>query len=130
MSGSPPTAPGPEPGRRVLVIDDNEDAAESLRVMLQLHGHAVEVALSGADGLETARRFLPEVVLCDLGLPQLDGLAVAEAMRADPELRGARLIAITGYGGPEDVERALRAGFDTHLTKPADPVRLLELVAA
>ncbi len=118
------------PGRRVLVIDDHADAAESLRVMLQLCGHAVEVALSGKDGIEMARAFLPEVVLCDLGLPHLDGLGVAEAIRADPALRGVRLIAITGYSGPEDVERALRAGFDAHVTKPADPQHLLQLVAA
>lgn len=117
-------------GRRVLVIDDNLDAAESLKVMLQLCGHAVEVALSGPDGVEMARSFLPHVILCDLGLPQLDGLGVAEAIRADPDLRGVRLIAITGYSGPEDVERALRAGFDAHLSKPADPNRLLQLVAA
>ncbi len=129
MTGSV-LAPGLGPGRRVLVIDDNVDAAESLRVMLQLCGHEVEVALSGADGIETARTFLPEVILCDLGLPQLDGLEVAEAIRADPALRGVRLIAITGYSGAEDVERALRAGFDAHLTKPADLSRLLQLVAA
>ncbi len=118
------------PGRRVLVIDDNADAAESLKVMLQLCGHAVEVALSGRDGIDMARSFLPDVVLCDLGLPQMDGLGVAEALRADPALRGVRLIAITGYGGPEHVQQALRAGFDAHLTKPADPARLLQLVAA
>jgi len=129
MIGSPLSA-GLGPGRRVLIIDDHVDAAESLRVMLQLRGHEVEVALSGADGIELARAFLPEVVLCDLGLPHLDGVGVAEAIRADPALRGVRLIAITGYGGPEDVERALRAGFDAHLTKPADLSRLLQLVAA
>ncbi len=117
-------------GRRVLVIDDNADAAESLRVMLQLCGHSVEVALSGAEGIEMARTFLPQVVLCDLGLPQIDGLGVAEAMRADPLLRTVRLIAITGYNGPEDVARALSAGFDAHVTKPADPRHLLQLVAA
>ncbi len=129
MSGSP-LAPGRESGRRILVIDDNLDTADSLRLMLQLCGHAVEVALSGADGIEVARAFLPDVILCDLGLPHLDGLEVAEAIRADPAMRGVRLIAITGYGGPEDVERALRAGFDAHLTKPADPAQLLELVVA
>jgi len=98
--------------------------------MLQLCGHEVEVALSGADGVEVARRFLPEVILCDLALPHLDGLGVAEAIRADPALQAARLIPISGYSGPEDVERALRAGFDAHVTQLADPARLLRMVAA
>ena len=129
MSGSD-SSPAVGAGRRVLIIEDNLDAADSLRVMLQLCGHEVEVALNGADGIELARALRPEVVLCDLGLPHLDGVGVAEAIRADPALRGVRLIAITGYGGPEDVERALRAGFDAYVTKPADLSRLLQLVGA
>lgn len=110
-----------EPSRRCLVIEDHVDAAESLALLLRLIGHEVEVAFDGLQGLEAARRFGPEVVLCDIGLPgALDGYATARAFRDDPELRSAYLIALTGYGQEEDRRRALEAGFDTHLTKPAD----------
>lgn len=116
--------------RRVLIIEDNADAAESLCALLRLCGHAAEVALTGADGIELARTFLPDVVLCDLGMPEMDGLRVAEALREDPRLRGVRLIALTGYGRPEDVARAVRAGFDSHITKPADPEQILRVIQA
>ncbi len=115
--------------RRCLLIEDHRDAAESLRVLLELAGHQVEVAFEGAEGIETARRFLPEVVLCDIGLPGMDGYAVARALRADPDLGSVRLIALTGYGQAEDQRRAQEAGFDTHLTKPADPDTLRRLLA-
>jgi two-component system CheB/CheR fusion protein len=113
---------GPEArARRCLIIEDNVDAAESMSLLLQLTGHEADVAFDGAAGLEKARSFRPEVVLCDIGLPgSLDGYGVARAFRADPELRPAFLIALTGYGQEEDRRRALDAGFDTHLTKPAD----------
>ncbi|MGC4119747.1 MAG: ATP-binding protein [Myxococcales bacterium] len=104
--------------RRVLVVEDIADAAESLRELLELRGHQVAVALSGAEGLALARSFRPEVVLCDLGLPGMDGFEVAMAMRADPVLARLRLIALSGYAGPEDVARCREAGFDQHLAKP------------
>jgi signal transduction histidine kinase/CheY-like chemotaxis protein len=107
-------------GLRVLVIEDNVDAAQSLREALELNNHEVEVAYSGAEGLEKARRFNPEVVLCDIGLPIMDGYQVARAMRGDPRLCGGVLVALTGYTGQEDVERARAAGFDSHVGKPPD----------
>jgi CheY-like chemotaxis protein len=112
------------------VIEDNVDAAESLAMLLQLSGHEAEVAFDGPAGIEKARSFHPDVVLCDIGLPGgLDGHGVARAFRADPELRSAFLIALTGYGQEEDRKRALEAGFDAHLTKPADIEALKKLLA-
>jgi CheY-like chemotaxis protein len=111
-------APADRRARRVLVIEDNIDSAETLREALQLGGHSVKVAVTGAEGLEQARAFKPEVVLCDIGLPGMDGYDVARAMRADPELRRMGLVALTGYAAPEDVSLARQAGFDAHLAKP------------
>ena len=125
-----PAPVAPERPRRCLVIEDNADSAESLALLLQLSGHEAEVAFNGAAGLEKARGFRPDVVLCDIGLPGgLDGYGVARAFRADPELRSAFLIALTGYGQEEDRRRALEAGFDAHLTKPADLDELKRLLA-
>jgi len=93
----------------VLVSEDNADAAESLRDVLALLGQVVEVARDGSEGLSTARRFRPEAVLCDIGLPGIDGYAVTRAIRADRELRGAFLVALTGYAMPEDQARAAEA---------------------
>ena len=102
-----------------------------LALLLNLDGHETEVAFDAAGGLEKARRFHPEVVLCDIGLPgPMDGHGLARAFRADPELREAYLIALTGYGQEEDRRRALEAGFDAHLTKPADLDVLRRLLAA
>jgi two-component system, sensor histidine kinase len=126
-----PVEQGPEPSRRCLVIEDHVDTAESLALLLRLIGHEVEVAFDATQGLETARGFRPEVILCDIGLPgALDGYAAARVLRADPELRSAYLIALTGYGLEEDRRKALEAGFDTHLTKPADLDALRRLLAA
>jgi signal transduction histidine kinase len=117
--------------RRVLVIEDSPDAAESMRMLLALSGHQVEVAPTGVRGMERAREFRPEVVLCDLGLPGgMDGYAVARAMRQDPELSASLLIATTGYGQAEDQRRCREAGFDAHLTKPVDFSELQRLLAA
>lgn len=115
--------------RRVLVIEDNTDAAASLEELIALFGHEVAVAHDGRRGLELARRFHPDVVLCDLGLPGVDGYRVAEALRADPEVRGPYLVALSGYTLPEDIERARRAGFQKHLAKPASPEALEVLLA-
>ena len=101
------------------------DAAESLKVLLELFNFEVTVAHTGPAGLEAARSVRPDVVLCDIGLPGMDGFAVATALRADATTTATRLIAVTGYGGAEDVQRARRAGFDDHLTKPVDPNVLL-----
>jgi CheY-like chemotaxis protein len=116
--------------RRCLIIEDNRDAAESMAALLELTGHEVTVAHDGTEGVARARLIQPEVVVCDIGLPGgLDGYAVARALRADPELAGCRLIALTGYGQEEDQRRAREAGFDVHLTKPADPEVLRRLIA-
>jgi two-component system, chemotaxis family, CheB/CheR fusion protein len=91
-------------------------------------GHTVETAHSGKDGIQTARRFCPDVVLCDIGLPGMDGYAVAQAMRQEPEFHDIFMIAITGYGQREDERRSIKAGFDVHLTKPVDLKTLQNLL--
>jgi PAS domain S-box-containing protein len=115
--------------RRVLVIEDNVDAANSLREVLELSSHVLAVAYSGSEAIEKARAFRPEVVLCDIGLPGMDGYQVARTMRADPELRGAKLVALTGYAAPEDVAKSRDAGFDAHIAKPPK-VEALQAVLA
>jgi PAS domain S-box-containing protein len=114
--------------RHILVIEDNEDAALTMRDLLELEGHRVTVARDGPQGLEAAAREQPDVVLCDVGLPTIDGYVVAARLRAahNPAL----LIALTGYASPEDAERARQAGFDHHLAKPVDPGELASLMAA
>jgi PAS domain S-box-containing protein len=114
--------------RRILVIEDNTDAANSLCEALQLDGHEVEVAFNGRDGLACARRFRPEVVLCDIGLPGMDGFDVARAFRADEDLKSTALVALTGYALPEDRKRAAEAGFDWHLAKPPSLDKLQEVL--
>jgi CheY-like chemotaxis protein len=103
---------------RVLVVDDNIDAADSLAVMLQLDGYDTRVEYSGEDALRTAEAFDPEVVVCDIGLPQMDGHEIARRLRADPRRAGTLLVAVTGWGSEEDKQRTQRAGFDFHLVKP------------
>jgi CheY-like chemotaxis protein len=111
--------------RKVLVVEDNADAADSLCVLLEVWGHEVRVAFNGLDGLIAAQDFRPDVVLCDLGLPIVNGFAVAQALRSS----GARLIAITGYGNAGFRRTALACGFEEVLVKPADPNTLARLVA-
>jgi PAS domain S-box-containing protein len=126
-----PAAASSRQALRVLVIEDRRDTAESLRMLLELLGHQVAVAYTGAPGLQTARSFHPDVVLCDIGLPGgMDGYAVARALRADGELFEVPLIAMSGYGQEEDQRRARQAGFDRHLTKPVDPQVLTQLLDA
>ncbi|HEX9052839.1 MAG TPA: chemotaxis protein CheB [Anaeromyxobacter sp.] len=123
---APPAAPR---SRRILVVEDNLDAAESLRLALELDGHEVFLAHDGPRGIERARELLPEVVLCDIGLPGMDGYAVAKALRGEPSLRDTLLVALTGYALPEDLRRAAEAGFDAHLTKPATVAGVEEVMA-
>jgi PAS domain S-box-containing protein len=121
--------PAPQPQQlRILVVEDNRDTAETLRLFFGLAGHVVEVAHAGPEGVDRARSFRPDVVLCDLGLPGLDGFGVARALRAEPATAKARLIAVSGYGQAEDRRRASSAGFDLHLTKPVDPRALQSLL--
>ena len=114
--------------RKILVIEDNPDAAATMRDFLELSGHEVELAISGTDGVQAARALHPEVVLCDLGLPGMTGFEVAAALRQDPATASAKLIAVTGYGREEDRRKSKEAGFDLHLTKPVDPVQLRRLL--
>ncbi len=105
---------------RVLVIEDNVDAAESLQTLLRLAGHDVQTALSGTSGVAVAERYRPDVVLCDIGLPGMDGYEVARTLRKAPTTSRVHLVALTGYGQDEDRKRGREAGFDDYLTKPAD----------
>jgi signal transduction histidine kinase len=116
---------------RILVIEDNRDAAKSLQLLLSIQGHEVAVAFDGLTGLTTAREFCPTVVISDLGLPgEQDGYAVARAMRNDPVLAGVYLIAMSGYGQDEDRRRTHDAGFNCHLVKPVDPASLENALAS
>jgi signal transduction histidine kinase len=126
--GQPP--PVKKSLRRVLVVEDNLDTAETLRDLLELSGFEVAIAGSGSEGVAAAHVFHPEVVLCDLGLPGMNGFEVASALRRDPVTAGVRLIALTGYGGDEDRRRSREAGFDVHLTKPVEPAVLRRLLAS
>jgi len=114
--------------RRVLVVDDNRDIAESLAIILSENGHEVRMAHDGPTALEVAQAFGPQVVLLDIGLPGIDGYGVARRMRKLPELDGALLVALTGYGQPEERRRAEEAGFDIHLVKPVDLQTVIELM--
>jgi len=115
--------------RRVLVIEDNEDAAEMLRVTLELEGHEVHVSGDGLQGVEAAVRLQPEVILCDIGLPGIDGYEVARRLR-DSRTPPPLLVAVTGYTGPEDLRRATDAGFQHHFGKPPDLERLSRIVSS
>ena len=123
VAGSTPLASGSP--LRILVIEDNEDAAESLRALLELLGHAVDVAASGDAGLKLALEREPDAIVCDIGLPGMDGYSVARALRAHARTRAVRLIALTGYGHEENRREARAAGFDDHLVKPVHPQELL-----
>jgi CheY-like chemotaxis protein/nitrogen-specific signal transduction histidine kinase len=112
------------PSQRVLVVDDNVDAAESLRMLLEGTGHAVATAYSGREALASARSFEPDALILDLGMPDMDGYSLARALRAEPVLSRARLIALSGYGQAEDRRRTAAAGFDVHLVKPVEPAEL------
>jgi CheY-like chemotaxis protein len=113
---------------RILVVEDNRDTAESLRLLLGLYGYDVAVAYSGPDGIRAAERYRPDVVLCDIGLPGLDGYGVARKLRGNPATARARLIAVTAYGQDEDRRRSHEAGFEQHLVKPVDLNALLRVL--
>ena len=116
--------------RRILIVEDLHDAAATLQLLLQMMGHTVAVAHDGKAGLEKANSFNPEIILCDIGLPgDLDGYEVARTLRSSLPLRRLHLVAMTGFGTQDDKDKAERAGFDTHLTKPVDPSILESLIA-
>lgn len=115
---------------RVLVIEDEEDSGYALKVILEQRGHRVELAMDGADGLGRSKAFRPDVILCDICLPgDIDGYAVARAIRSTPESADTLLIALTGYGLPQDRQRSLDAGFNAHVTKPIDFEALSRVIA-
>jgi CheY-like chemotaxis protein len=115
--------------KKVLVIEDDREIAEGLRAVLQICKYQVAIAHSGQAGIEEARTFKPDAVLCDIGLPGLDGYAVARAFRADETLRAIFLVALSGYAQAEDVAKARAAGFDRHLAKPATIEKILRVLA-
>jgi PAS domain S-box-containing protein len=116
-----PSAPNP---RRIVIVEDSRDGREMLRYMLEHAGHEVHEAADGPGGVDTILKVVPDVALVDLGLPALDGYEVARRVRADHAGRAVRLVALTGYGLPDDLKRSRGAGFDAHLVKPVDPVKL------
>ena len=118
------SAPLKAPPRRVLIVDDNADAAVSLAMLMGQDGHETQLALSGSEALQLVGSFRPDVALLDIGLPQMDGYELARQLRARSELQGIRLVALTGYGQAEDRQRSQIAGFDDHLVKPVDPLAL------
>lgn len=113
---------------RVLVVDDNADAANMLAILIRAAGHRVEVAYSGSIAIAAARELKPHVVLLDIAMPRMDGFKVARHLREQPETQDVMIVAVTGFGRDEDRERAKQAGFDLHLTKPADPKQILDLL--
>jgi signal transduction histidine kinase/CheY-like chemotaxis protein len=131
-SVSPQGLPSAVPGfsrRGVLVVEDSTDLAESMALLLGLWGYEVRVAHSGLAALEAARARTPDLVLLDIGLPEMDGYQVAAALRQRPEMKNVLMVALTGYGQEGDRRRALESGFNCHLTKPVDPQALREILA-
>ena len=133
-----PKLPTPEPAsnelkaappRRILVVDDNEDSAESLTILLNLAGHKTHTAYDGLEALEAAETFRPDMILLDIGLPKLNGFEVARKIREQPWGQSIVLVALTGWGQDEDRRRSREAGFNHHLTKPVDPRALTNLLA-
>jgi CheY-like chemotaxis protein len=116
--------------RKVLIVEDNRDAADVLATYLRSRGHSVRVAYDGSEGFEAALREHPEVVICDIGLPGMDGFELARTLRARPELRQCLLVAVTGYGEARDRERGVQAGFAHYIVKPADPEHIASLLNA
>jgi CheY-like chemotaxis protein len=126
ISGQPPPPVTP---RRVLVVDDNVDAAESAAMVLRLWSHDVRVAFNGADALALMDEYDPDIVLLDIGLPGITGYELARRIRAQPRFENTVLVAVTGYGQEGDRLRSQHAGFDHHLTKPMHPSKLQEIMA-
>jgi CheY-like chemotaxis protein len=112
------------------VVDDNQDAAQSLGVLLGKWGHEVELAFDGASALEVARTFRPELVFLDIGMPKMNGYEVARRLREDDKLARTRFIVLSGYGAEIDHQRSREAGFDLHLVKPVDPRKLPAMIAS
>jgi CheY-like chemotaxis protein len=117
------------PPRRILLIEDSYDAAQSLRLLLQFEDHEVRVAHNGSDGLTIAREWHPDVVVCDIALPDINGWEVAYELRNDRATNRVHLVALSAYGQEEDQQASRAAGFEAHLTKPVRPDVLLQVLA-
>jgi len=126
----PPARKEGQAPARILVVDDNVDAADGLKMLLELDGEDARAAYSAEAALETAKEFRPQIVLLDVGIPHMDGYEIARRLRSAPETRGTILVAVTGWGQSEDRRRSKEAGFDYHLVKPVDPATLRRLLQA
>jgi CheY-like chemotaxis protein len=115
------------PARRILIADDNVDGAETMGMLLESDGHEVHLAHTGTEAFESAKRLKPDIVVLDIGMPDIDGYEVAQRIRHEAWGSDIVLIAITGWGQADDKRRALAAGFDRHMTKPVDPIQLEQL---
>ena len=115
--------------RRILVVDDNRDSADSLAILLELDGNQIRTAYDGIEAVEAAEDFRPDVVLLDLGLPRLDGYQAAQRIRAEPWGEKMVLVALTGWDHDDDRRRTSEAGFDRHLVKPVDSNALLKILS-
>ena len=115
--------------RRILVVDDNEDSAASLATMFEMLGHDARAVFDGVAAVETAESFKPDVVLLDIGLPKMNGLAAARKIREHPWGQAILLIAVTGWSDEKDKRQSAEAGFDLHLVKPVDPTALENVLA-
>jgi CheY-like chemotaxis protein len=120
-TGHQPQQPPTPSGHRLLIVDDNQDAANSLAMLLKLQGHEVRVAHSGPAALEITKGYTPDVVFLDIGMPGMDGYEVARRLRQQPGLENVVLAALTGWGQKEDRRRTAEAGFNHHLVKPPEP---------
>src|SRR5262249_1944243 len=126
---SPPVPPAaPLAGRRILVVDDNSDAANSLSTLLKLMGNQVQTAYDGPGALKIAAEQKPEVILVDISMPVMNGYEVVQRLRQIPDLEKSLVVALTGYGAESDVRRSRESGFDAHLLKPVDIERLQSIV--
>lgn len=112
----------------MLVVDDNHDSADTVTMLLRRSGHEVRVAYSGEEALEKGPEFRPNIVLLDLGLPEMDGYEIARRLRQNPQLKNSRFVALSGYGQDSDRERSRREGFDAHMVKPASFEKLEEVL--
>jgi CheY-like chemotaxis protein len=133
LAETPPTeAPAPAAASnaiRILVVDDNVDAADSLATLLEICGHRCRMVHDAKSALEAFADFRPELILSDIGLPEINGYELARRLRRLDGGATVRLIAVSGWGQPDDIKRAEEAGFDQHLTKPVDPDVLLKIIA-
>jgi CheY-like chemotaxis protein len=114
----------------VLIVEDNVDAAETLRMLLELHGHEARVSYDAGSALTTAAQFHPDALLLDIGLPDMSGRELVAILRSRPETSGALILAVSGYGSQADIDASRAAGFDQHLVKPVSPEALEAALAA